>query len=220
MNYSQKLMKKLFLETMEHFEFTHWLAVEERGEKNNLLHLQAIVWHKDEFIYKKACSIKSYRFNKQRLSKKSNKDVTRISFSKGLKDTLASYSSKELEEGKRFHITNLTQEEIKKIKPWVPHKKLKLNMKELAEILKKNSHKHPLLFRNIIIQEYLKVDKLPPIHTMRKLSLLYNDHYHEADYQDEVGSLRNTRFSDDLNPKFITIPNPKYDSATVNHGYK
>lgn len=226
MDYSQEEMKKRFLETMEHFKFSKWLAVEERGTKNDLLHLQAIVWHKDEDINKNSCSIKSYRFNKQRLAKKSNKDITQISFTKGKRKTLPSYCCKTFQtiyEGKdytNFHITNLTKEEIDRIKPWEKHEKPKLNMNKLIELLKKNSHKHPLLFRNIIIQEYLKADKLPPIHTMRKLSLLYNDHYHEADYQDEVGSLRNTRFTDRLNSKFITIPNPKYDSETSNHGYK
>lgn len=195
MDYSQEEMKKRFLETMEHFKFFKWLAVEERGTKNNLLHLQTIVWHKDEAINKKACSIKSYRFNKQRLAKKSNKDITQVSFTIGKKKSLAPYAAKEFHTN--FHITNLTQEEIERIEPWKKEEKPKLDMENLICILKSQSNVHPGLFRNIIIQEYLNVNKLPAIHTLRKLTLLYNDHYNFTDYQEEIGSLRNTRFTFD-----------------------
>ncbi len=194
MDYSQEEMKKRFLETMEHFQFSKWLAVEERGTKNNLLHLQTIVWHKDEAINKKACSIKSYRFNKQRLAKKSNKDITQVSFTIGKKKSLAPYAAKEFHTN--FHITNLTQEEIERIEPWKKEEdKPKLDMENLICILKSQSNLLPGLFRNVIIYEYLLVNKLPAIYTLRKLTLLYNDHYNFQDYQEEIGSLRNTRFT-------------------------
>lgn len=196
MDYSQDEMKQRFLETMKHFKFHRWVACEERGTQNNLLHLQAVLWHQDELIFKKSSSIKSFRFNKQRLAKKSNKDITQISFSQSKKDTLASYSVKDMT-STSFRITNLTKQELKLIPKWIDHKDAKKAFTKLvnqyAEDIKEQ---HPITFRNNLIDFYLaNSDNIPNNHTLRKLSLKYNTHYTAQDYQDEIGSLRGTRFS-------------------------
>lgn len=210
LTYTQKEMFQMFEETMDHFNFTAYIAVEEVGTKNKLKHLQVVCWHSDQNINKKACSIKSYKFNKQRLHKKSNKDVTQISFAIAKGQSLVSYASKEIHNSP--HITNLTEEELALIPKWeTQDDKKKADRqfnKKITDFAKARSKTHPQKFRNLIILEYKKHDRIPSIHTLRKLTLFHNHFYTPQDYQDEVGSLRNTRF--EIHWKEEEIQNLKY----------
>lgn len=199
MDYSQQEMKTRFLETMEKFNFHKWIATEERGNKNNLLHLQIIVWHKDQNINKKACSIKSFRFNKQRLAKKSNKDITQISLAKGKNDSLASYSTKDLEKND-FIITNLTKNEMKLIPKWIDHKdETKVWNKKLSQYLGKIGDETNDLYEPNILDFYCKILQFHRLHKRKRQptrNTLYNyaDQYHSAygdyDYLRDIGIIK------------------------------
>jgi hypothetical protein len=199
MDYSQAEMQTRFIETMKHFKFHKWIATEERGTKNKLLHLQCCLWHSDQRL--DSTKIKSFRFNKQRLAKtgKNYKNkITQISFAASNKNTLATYSLKEFHKNKNtFIITNVTHKEMKIIPKWTDlkdeEKVFKDKVNKYCETIKQA---HPWHFRNKIIELYKKNKKIPSVHTLRKLTVIYNIHYTASDLQMEIGSLRNTRFSE------------------------
>lgn len=119
MQYSPEEMKTRFLETMKHFKFHKWIAVEERGKEKKLLHLQCCLWHSSADLPRS--NIIDYRFTKQRRYKsgKNAKRLTcQVSFAPGKKKTLSSYSTKDIT-NTAFVITNLTKKERKLIPNWI-----------------------------------------------------------------------------------------------------
>ncbi len=198
MTYTRDEIAVRFLETMKHFKFYKWIATEELGAEKKLLHLQCCLWHSESSL--PTTKIKDYKFSKQRRyksGKDAKKKATQISFASGTKDTLATYSAKEFFKNKGTPIiTNLTKTEMKLIPKWVDLKDEKIIFNKMIHAYCPTiASLHPWIFRNKIIDKYSQAQKIPTVHTLRKLTLLYNNDYNASDLQEEIGSLRNTRFS-------------------------
>ena len=202
MNYSQEEMKQRFLETMKEFKFHKWIATEERGTQNKLLHLQCCLWHQDSSL--ENTKIKEFRFSKQRrhkTGKNAKHKTTQISLAQATKDTLATYSLKDIHTGKSsFIITNLTKNELKIIPKWVDYKDEKkqfnINLhKYCTEVGKETNpnYEHNVIEFFIQVLKFYKENDQKSFPTRKRLydlALKYHDNYGYGTYLKDIGILR------------------------------
>ena len=202
MDYSQEEMKSRFLETMKQFKFHKYIATEERGTQNKLLHLQCCLWHQDSSL--DTTKIKDYRFSKQRrykTGKNAKKKTTQISLSPASKDTLASYSLKDIHMKKtQFCIHNLTKNEMKLIPKWVDYKdeNKQFNIalhKYCTQIGKQGNpdYNHNVIEFYCQILDFYKLHKRKSFPTRKRsydFALMYHDNYDNYSYLKDIGVIR------------------------------
>lgn len=202
MDYSQEEMKQRFLATMKQFKFHKYIATEERGTQNKLLHLQCCLWHQDSTL--ENTKIKDFRFSKQRrhkTGKNAKHKTTQISFSQSTKDTLATYSLKDIHTKKStFIITNLTKNELKIIPKWVDYKdeKKQFNI-ALHKYCTEIGNRLDVKYENNVIEFYCQILDFYTSHAQKSkptrkrlydLAHQYHDNYHNYDYLRDIGIIR------------------------------